>query len=421
MATAIPALQGKFGETEYFLSTMNIGELLRSARFPKDIPDWDDLSVEEKWQRDLNLNRVRKEIAPYFATDDKRFSSALVLAVLNHEGMEFESLQNFGGNANRNVVPQLYRTAAKNMGFLTLSGNEILVPLDGQHRVKAFQYAIDGTDDNKRAIAGIKSNTDLANDQIAIILVRHQENDSRRIFNKINRYAKPTTKSDNLITDDDDPVAVITRELAREDGVIPSRLVRIGANTLPHNAPEFTTLATFYEANRAIILGLKFPGATKLQQMPVEQRELVKEQLQDQWERLLSRIDLWDKALSDTSIQGDATRIEIRDQTLLGKPVGQLSLVRGFMLMRERCEGVLESELCNRLNQISWDVNAEMWRGVLMNQSGRVMAGSTTVNRAALFIAHLGGAQLKDEEKDMLLEHIHGLDWEQHQLPTPVV
>ena len=335
MATAIPALQGKFGEIEYFLANMSIGELLRTARFPKDVPNWEDLSIEEKWQRELNLNRVRKEIAPYFATDDKRFSSALVLAVINHDDMEFEPLSNFvGGNANRNVVPQLYRTAARNMGFLTLSGNEILVPLDGQHRVKAFQYAIDGTDDNNRAIAGMKSNTDLANDQVAIILVRFKTDESRRIFNKINRYAKPTTKADNLITDDDDPIAVITRELLGEEGVIPSRLVRIGGNTLTNNAPEFTTLSTFYDANNAIMAGLKIPGATPIRQMSADQRDLVKEQLQGQWERLLSRIDLWAKALSDTSEQGDNTRIEIREQTLPGKPIGQLSLVRSFMLMR---------------------------------------------------------------------------------------
>ena len=121
----------------------------------------------------------------------------------------------------------------------------MLVPIDGQRRAKAFKFAMTGTDDNGRPIAGIKSNTALAEDQAAVILMRFDPRASRLIFNKINRYAKPTTKSDDLITDDDDAVAVVTRQLLDEDGVLPVRLVRIGGNTLPQNALEFATLATF--------------------------------------------------------------------------------------------------------------------------------------------------------------------------------
>ena len=222
MPTTVPALRGKFGTTEYFLSMMSVGELVRTVRFPRDMPDWDDLSVEDRYQRNINLARIRKEIAPYFASDEHRFSGALVLAVMNHDNMAFEPLPNVGGN--RNPVPQLYQSASRDMGFLTFNGNELLVPLDGQHRTKAFQFAIDGSDDNNRPIEGIKSNLELANDQVAVILVRFDTAGSRRIFNKINRYAKPTTKADDLITDDDDAMAVITRELLSEDGVIPASL-----------------------------------------------------------------------------------------------------------------------------------------------------------------------------------------------------
>ena len=306
------------------------------------------------------------------------------------------------------------------MGFLTLQGTETLVPLDGQHRAKAFKFAIDGADDNNRPIAGIKSNQDLAKDQVAVILVRFNPERARRIFNKLNRYAKATTKADNLITDDDDAIAVITRELLGENGVIPARLVRIGANTLTNNAPEFTTLATFYESNQAIILGLEILGSGSPRQMTEEQRDLVKEQIQRLWVRLTSKVDLWAKSLVDPSEQGDATRIEIREQTLLGKPIGQLSLVRGYLIMRERCEGVAEDELCERLNLINWDVDVPMWHGVLMNPNGRVMSGRGTVNRACEFIAYLGGAKLTDEETHRLLEHIYGDDWQQHKLPDPV-
>ena len=219
-----------------------------------------------------------------------------------------------------------------------MEGGETLVPLDGQHRAKAFKFAIDGADDNNRTIEGMKSNHELSNDQVSVILVRFEPTRARRIFNKINRYAKPTSKADNLITDDDDAMAVITRSLLSENGVISSRMVRIGANTLNKKAPEFTTLATFYDATTAIVEGLGLGGKGSPSQMEDDKRELVKEEVEPIWEMLLSGIDLWRKALEDTSEGGgDQVRADIRDETLLGKPIGQLSLVRAFMLMRERC------------------------------------------------------------------------------------
>ena len=419
MATVIPATRGTFGNTEYYLTTMNVSEVLRIVRFPKDIPGWKENGIEERWQREINFARIRKEIAPYFAQDEARFSGAVVLAALNSEEMDFEPLSDFlEGNE---VFRRTYRTASRALGFVVLSGEEVLVPLDGQHRLMAFRFAIDGVDQNGRAIEGIESNIALGKDDVAVILVRFTNEGSRRIFNKINRYAKQTVKGDNLITDDDDAMAVITRELLRENiGVLDSGLARMGSNALNKTAREFTTLATFYDANIAIVNGLKIPGSGKPQDMPKAQQSLVKEQIKEVWERLLSRIDLWAKAVSDSSPAGDKTRIEIREQTLLGKPIGQLSLVRAYLLMRERCVGVPDDELCDRLNNINWNADAKIWQGVLMNSGGRVMSGSTTVNRACEFIAHLGGAKLTDEENQRLREHIHGAEWEQHELPAPV-
>lgn len=421
MLTMFPALRGKFGETEYWMTTMSIGELLRFARLPQELPDWEDMSIEEKYQRDINITRVRKSVAPYFASDEYRFSSALVLTILNDDNIVFEQLPSLGGGSRSNPVPALYQTAAANMGFLTLTGDEVLVPLDGQHRIKAFQYAIDGTDDNNRPIPSLKVNTDLSKDQVAVILVRFQPTPARRIFSKINRYAKPTSKADNLITDDDDAIAVITRELLGEDGVIPTRLIRIGANTLPKTAPEFTTLATFYESTAVMVTELGYTGKGKPADMDEDQRELVKEDVQPLWEKLLSGIDLWAKALADPSENGDADRAAIREDTLLGKPIGQLALVIAFMRIREKCVGVEYDEICDRLNRVSWDVNDPMWHGVIMNPNGRVMSGRTTANRSAQFIAYLCGAELSEDEQENLLEQIHGSSWDEHELPPPVV
>ena len=417
MATTLSAMRGNFGKIEYWLTTMTVNQLLQTVCIPKEVPDWDDLSIEDRYQRDINVGRVCKEIAPYFATDEYRFSGALVLAITDHEKIEFELLSDVGKSG---LLPSYYRRAAGNVGFLTLPDEGMLIPLDGQHRIKALTFAIEGKDDKGEAIPNMRSNPEVRKDQISVILVRFdKKGGARRIFNKINRYAKPTAKADNLITDDDDAMAVITRKLLAEDGVIPARLVKIGANTLNKVAPEFTTLATFYNANVAIVEHLGLSGTVRPSQMNPEQQELVSERLEDYWQGLLSRIEFWAKAISNPTEKGDDVRRKIRETCLLGKPVGQLALVLGYLYMLDRCKGVSEPDLCARLNRINWDIKEIMWRGVLMNPNGRIMSGKNTVNHASQFIAHLGGVELSEEERERLLEHIYGDEWKDHKLPPP--
>lgn len=422
MATAIPALSGKFGSYEYWLTTMRVGEIIRSITIPKDDPDWPGLSIEERYQRDVNLRRVKKDIAPYFAGDPDRFSGALILAVKNHEGMSFEPLSSIGPGK----MPKLYLSAAENIGFLTLSGREVLVPLDGQHRAKAFEFAISGNDEADKAIPNVRPNSKLAEEEVAVILVRFESEKSRRIFNKVNRYAKPTTKADNLITDDDDAVAVATRLLIGGEGeggidghLMPARLVRFQSNTLNAKAPEFTTLATFYEANLVIVKECVWAGLPGTPQGADEkQRELFQEKIRELWQTLLDRIELFAQAVQDPTADGDARRMDIREASLLGKPIGQLVLVRAFLELKARLHKS-DAELCNRLNRVDWSVSWPGWTSVLMNPNGRVMSGRTTVNTATLFTARLCGAALSEDEESGLRSKIAGDD-PSYKFPKPV-
>ena len=56
-------------------------------------------------------------------------------------------------------------------------------------------------------------------------------------------------KQRNLITADDDVIAVIARESIAED-IIPIRLINTSSNSLSVRALEFTTLPTIYEATK---------------------------------------------------------------------------------------------------------------------------------------------------------------------------
>ena len=73
MATTVPAMKGRLGDTDYYILSMKAQELVDKVKIPKESNEWEDMSVEERYQRDIDYNRVRKQIAPYLANDESRF------------------------------------------------------------------------------------------------------------------------------------------------------------------------------------------------------------------------------------------------------------------------------------------------------------------------------------------------------------
>ena len=198
MSSVLPAMRGKFGSTEYYIVTMPAKELTERLVVPSTIEGWSDLSIEERYQREINYNRVKRQIAPYLVDDEDRFFGAFIVSMLNADEVEFEAITNI----YRSNVPNLYRSAANAFGFLTLSGSEVLVPLDGQHRLAALEFAISGRDEKHQPIADLEAKADVAEDTCTVILVTHDKVKSRKIFNKVNRYAKrrPRRKTSLLPT-----------------------------------------------------------------------------------------------------------------------------------------------------------------------------------------------------------------------------
>ena len=396
-----PALRGKFGTTDYHVVTMQISELVNLIQFPSD-EDWEDTSLEGQFQRKLDLGRIKKHIAPYFKSDERRFSSSVVVAAKDSSGMRFEPI----GDIAREGLRAAYLDGAENIGFLTIKSQKF-IPLDGQHRLKAFQDVLDE-----------KGNSNLKDDIISVIVIAFDTSLARYIFNKINKYAKPTSKAGKLITDDDDAIAVISRSLISE-GVIPRRLVNSESTSLNKNSHEFTLLATFYDANKALLPVLPVKVVKKPEDISGEERKKIQKDLQSEWERLFSGIDEWKNMLSDSSENGDKGRIEIRGKSILGKPIGQLSLIKGYA--NAYCKGIEKELLIGRLNEINWDISNDMWKGLLVKTNGRMMYGARVANMASNMISHMVGVELSSTIKNNLLDYVYGTNRKQNmKLPTPI-
>ena len=403
MPTTVPAMKARLGNTDYYILSMKAKELADKVAIPRELPEWANMSIEERYQRDLNYARVRNHIAPYFANDDSRFFGAIIVAAKNFgEQVSFEPLPDITTKG----LPGLYKSAAASMGFLTFSGGEVLVPLDGQHRIKAIQFAVTALDERGHGITEIPEPcTTLAQEDVTVILVPYEPKKARKIFTRVNRYAKPTTAGQNYVTDDDDIIAELAREVANK--LIGGRLVKFTGNTLSPKNPEFTTLSIVYNCNDHIIAG-NFPSKVDKTRLPEpEKKQLYSNKVQGIWKKLLKDIRIFADALSDPKRTGDDKRQEIRKSNLLGKPIAQECLVRAFVRLTNPPTGMSADEACSRLNALPWAItndNLQVWDRVLWNggTDGKIITKHR--NLATDLISYLAGEKLSAEKKGELLD-----------------
>lgn len=396
MSTTLAVLKGRFGTTEYFVLAMKAKELVEKAIIPSDKKEeWEALSLEEREQRDINYARVKKQIAPYLVRDEDRFFGAIILAAKNLRPDSFEPIDDVA----MKKMPNLYKTQAQLMGFLTLQGDEVLIPLDGQHRLKALEFAIEGRDEKGAPISGLSPDLSLASEDVTVILVPYDLEKARKIFTKVNRYAKSTTTGQDLVTDDDDIIAILSRLVANNVEIIGPDLVNYKTNTLSEKAGYFTTLATIAECNIAI-LEANFPeriDRTKAVESQ-SQRMLYEKKVIETWSFLVENINLFADVLEDKEETGDDKRREIRQDYLLGKPVAQLCLVKAFVRLTTK-GGINYSQAASKLNSFDWRKSAKIWDRLLMS-GGRIQGKNKKL--ATEIICYLAGEKLDEESKSEL-------------------
>lgn len=94
MATTRPAIRGRMGSTTFYETVMTARELLATVRAASERDGWSSSSPEERMQREPNMSRIHKEIAPYLANHPDRFFGSLIVLV-PQGSIEFESLSSF--------------------------------------------------------------------------------------------------------------------------------------------------------------------------------------------------------------------------------------------------------------------------------------------------------------------------------------
>jgi DNA sulfur modification protein DndB len=380
-----PALQSQMGSWKYYIAKMKMKEVANEVDFAYDI--YEDRTLSDAIQRDLNESRVKKEIVTFLARRKDRFVSSLVVAAI-------------GGSPKFYAVkitddPQFAVFADQSLddsfGVLTFSGKQRYYALDGQHRLKAIKTLLDQNESLSRMAP-----EGFGDEEISVLIVLKRDEPEkqflqsyRRLFSSLNRYAKPTTQDTNIIMDEDDAFAILTRRLISEYEFFrwtgkekESPRVQTKGKNMKEGEAHFTSLQTLYSMNEMLLTskarvsvgwggganGEKDVKTFKRFRPEEEYLDTLYQELQVYWNGLLKVLPVLKE---DPSVHKNHLA-EDKDN-LLFWPIGQELLASvARRLLDEKLDGEVDvtidrvSRALHPLARLDWNLHGPIWRFFLL-------------------------------------------------------
>lgn len=392
------AQKAKLGSTEYYIAKMTVEDLVNSVGLAIELPEWKDMTPDEKMQREPDINRVVNEICPYFIEDKDRFFGSLIVDIYTgFDNVVFEPITKF---VEQDKLAAAHNIALQNAGFLTLPGKERLIALDGQHRLLAMKLCLKGASAISVAMLGNKKMTpqmmalephpELAEEEVSVIFVEHENNlKIRKIFNKVNKYARQTGRGQNIITSDDDVYASIARRLFAEGEVLhkigKNELVNWSSNTLSQRSKQLTTVSALYTIAETISKDRGW--SAKVMPSDDDAIEEVFEENTDFWKQLLEGMSVYREYLALTKL--DKPISQLREDNLLMKPVTHMALAHVAYFAKQK--GIEWSDVVTKLDKVDWSMDNSVWFNILVipAKKKKVITGKESIRAAGLVISYM--------------------------------
>lgn len=384
MTVTIPAIRATMGSRDYFISKMTASELSGQVSIASELSDWNELTLNELYQRKLNEKRVEQDIAPYLANTSGRFFGSIIIWILDPEAAVFEPAGTYL------TIPRAYESAANSIGFLVLSSSRAsrqagFVALDGQHRLAALRRVVRNETD------GVHS-ADVYTDEVAVIFVNDRDvRSARDLFTVLNRSARRVTKSDVLIMSEVDGAAIVARDLTGCSLLAPyglgeKGLIKWEKNTIAQRDQQITTLNAIYEVVQLVadVLRIDLQAGEEAGNPPPES-DLTK--VRAEAERWLTI--LFNQSSEFAAMRLDPLKIvEMRKDSrfsLMLRPVGFQAFFGAVAIALSKSAGNMNDleEIVRRLLHVDWSISSNFWRGIMVNAKGNVTNKKTDVQLAS--------------------------------------
>ncbi len=358
----IPAIKGKIGIWDYYVTTLTFEQV---AKFVSKVDEelHKSTSLRDLIQRSITDNYL--SIKDYIISQKELFFNSLVLAVYDDYPNWIEIKFEYDNNESFK------------MGLLDFPGNHKVFPVDGQHRVEGIKEAI-------------KNNPELRKQEISAIFIGHKNSESgriktRRLFTTLNRYAKPVKLSDIIALDEDDLIAICTRELLETHILFQGKRINITQQkAIPDKDKDaFTSIITLYECNIELYKNYyRIKNGKKLnpsilkekQKFRVNEEELKGyiSYVKDFWSVLLTKyepIKLYNKINTNPALK---YRNNENGGNIIFRPIGLLPFVQALIEINLKENKTFET-IVEKYNKINFQIDSVPWISVAWNPITKTM------------------------------------------------
>lgn len=373
--TFIPAFKANVGDWEYYICIMKYAEVARQVGFAYELGGNADLST--LIQRGISART--EDIRNYLLRSKHRFLGSLIVAA-------------WGGAPEYIPIKMddpegMLSGIDREFGVLTFDGTQQYVALDGQHRLRAIKDSI-------------KQEPELGQEDICVLMVAHYDTQegrirTRRLFTNINRNAKPTTGAENIVLDEDDGTAIITRQLITEHEFLKRQgVVRVftrkgeegdirlaGGNVPQGDRGAVTTISNLYE----MVVELCFDLHQSMRKRDARPSEDV---LETSYAVIAKRLDEIIRQAGDVraKIENVASARDLRaprGHEAQGhpfmRPVIQKAIVR--VISQIASQKVLPWEtIMTRLSALPWAIGEAPWLAVFNVNNGKMITAKENVD-----------------------------------------
>jgi len=381
-----PVFEGKMGSRVYWQTMWGWGRVKRAVSYARDLPDYDSLAPAEKTQRDINESRVTNQIVPYILTNPDRFFGSIIIEGIGTKP-EFKPLPGYQG-----------------YGELEIDDAVVFFALDGQHRLRAISEAV-------------SSDPDLASEQQSIIIVWRDAPGpagavkTRKLFTHLNKYAKPTTASTNILLDDEDIFAEITRKLEREIPLFKNRVNWKGNTLSPTSSHVITAPA------------LKYSVTTLLDDEDINKdaRSWEESDINSYFDSVKS---VWEDIIDKSPVYADINRgiltmVQLRNQYILMTPVGQMAMISAYQHARNH--EMKDSDIATQLGKVDWERKSDLWNRIIFSRDlDRMIPGRENMEAMGRVLGYVLGGNYEQNEKTELFHLLQAYQPERRELPTQI-
>lgn len=339
-----PAVKGIQAGREYYITMIPLKYLVKLLPEPIEY-----IPPEFRAQRRLNESRI-PEIKTYILENRDSYIFSSLTASIDGKFSFQESKE------------------LENTGLLKISMDAKMLINDGQHRRAAIAQAL-------------AEDETLEDETISVVLFEDRGLEkSQQMFTDLNMNAQKSSNSINTCFETRDPLAVLTKEIVRENHFL-NKYTDLEKDNLGKNSSKLFTLYTIFRVNRKII------GSSEV---TLEDEQF----LHTFWNSVTSNIPELQE-LESRAI----TKATLREEYVVTLGVTLLSFSRiGVWLYQTK--GVNVEKYLKKLSEVDWSRNNPAWNGRIIREDGKIMNNENAIILAGNYLKKCIGITLsKDEEK----------------------